>query len=698
MNCTFFDVLWQCRKALPRFLVVFVGLSASHAALAVCDRPVAHLISLQGRVEYSAAGETEWHPAVVGQGLCAGELVTVRRQGRATVQFEGDVLTRLDQFTTLEIAATPKDGDVALGLSEGIVHVISRLKRRVEIIAPVVNALVEGTEFTVMASAGKGQVVVAEGHVRVSNPKGALRLAAGQAAAVAGDNAPTSIQVRPLDAVHWAIYYPIVFSPDGASYREPNRLAALGDFNAALAALDASAGDDARVLRANLLLGVGRADDAAALLESSTAQGADAAAVRAVMLVAQGQFASAREVIDGVSVPTPAAHLANSYVCQAEGRLDDALTAVNQAIEAAPDNALAWARKAELELTLADARNGERSAAKALALQPGTVHAEALKGFALMLQATYADARDTLARAIEHSPSDPLAHFALGLSMIRQDAADDGRRELEIAVLLDPSNVEYRSTLGRAYMAANDDYRASNQLDLAQRIDPASPTPRFLNAQRKLTQGDVLGAIEDGDAALAANDSRLSLRTPAMLDSDRSARGSTLGAAYLMAGFDATLASIAAGAVEVDPLNASSHRLMANALTNDRRLERARVSAQLQGFALGRVGDPMISAESLVTSLPAMQGARISALHDTTALLDGSPDGVSVSALAGSQETYSTSLNASMSTDRFQVGMGYYDYNSDGFTADGKVDLEAHRGQLRWQGNERSDPVRRHSA
>ena len=102
------------------FVFLFAGLAFTGIARAACDAPVASIVSIQGTVEVSAAGQVNWHPAAVGQALCPGELVTVRKQSRATVLFEGDVLTRLDQYTTLQVAAPPRNADAALGLSEGI--------------------------------------------------------------------------------------------------------------------------------------------------------------------------------------------------------------------------------------------------------------------------------------------------------------------------------------------------------------------------------------------------------------------------------------------------------------------------------------------------------------------------------------------------------------------------------------------------
>lgn len=676
-----------CADALPRSVILFfLGLFAAASVHAECTDPVAHVVSIQGQVDFSAAGRTEWHPAQVGQGLCAGELITVRRASRAAVQFEGDVLTRLDQYSTLEIAARPKDGDVALGLKDGIAHVISRLRKRVEIISPVVNALVEGTEFTVLARDGRGQVIVAEGHVRVSNPSGEVRLAAGEAVEAGRDEALRAVRVAPLTGVQWAIHYPLVVWPKGPSLHEARAMAMQGRYRDALDRSGTAAEGETTAYRANLLLALGRYDDADALVKQGEVAPADRDALRAIVAMAQGRLAEARTRIDAARAADAgrlSVSLAESYVLQAEGRLAEALAIMVEAAESAPANPVAWARRAELELMLADAAAGERSAQRALSIDAGMTRAQALVGMAQLLSGRSSEAQATLEAAIARDPDDPLAHHALGLSLIRQGQLEPGRRQLEVAVLLDPSNVEYRSILARAYMAENKDARAQAQLDLAGQIDPASPTPYFFEAQRLLNGGDVLGAIEAGQQALALNDNRLSLRSPELLATDKAARATTLGSAYQNAGFESALKRVASDAVEADPASGPAHRLMARAYEDDNRLESARVSEQFQSFVFGDMGQPMVMPQDLVTAMPVLDGARAMSMYEAAALFDPKPYRFEATGLIGSQESWGTSVMASAGNQDLQASVGHFDYRSDGFSENGEVDLSTTRAEFR---------------
>ena len=88
-------------------------------------------------------------------------------------------------------------------------------------------------------------------------------------------------------------------------------------------------------------------------------------------------------------------------------------------------------------------------------------------------------------------------------------------------------------------------------------------------------------------------------------------------------------------------------RLMAQAYTDDLRLESARVSEQFQSFAYGDIGQPMVMPQSLVTALPVLEGARVMSLDETAAMFVDKPYRFSLTGLVGSQETWGTSVMAS---------------------------------------------------
>ena len=142
---------WRWRHAL---IVSACASAFAGPARAACDQPAGSLAAVEGVVEVRAGTQGPWQAAGPRQLLCPGDQVAVRGPGRAAIALAHDVLVRLDQNTTLTLPATPTRADAELGLTRGVVHVISRFRKQLGVLTPVVNALVDGTEFTVADSDG----------------------------------------------------------------------------------------------------------------------------------------------------------------------------------------------------------------------------------------------------------------------------------------------------------------------------------------------------------------------------------------------------------------------------------------------------------------------------------------------------------------------------------------------------------------
>lgn len=678
--------------AARRIGLAFV-LAASGLDALACDPSAGYIAAAEGVVEVRSGRTGPWRPTQARQALCPGDQVTVRGLGRAAVVLTQDVLVRLDQNTTLTLPTAPTQADAELGLSEGVVHVISRFRKRFGILTPVVNALVDGTEFTVAGDSAHARVAVAEGRVRAVNARGEQALLAGEAADTTAGSAPGPVLVvQPLETVRWAIHYPQVVLPDAASVAglpEPSRKAVLaardaaiaGHFRAALDALPASMGENSPMLaafRAGLFLGLGRVDQAEAVL-SALPPGADAAAdaVRTVLLTARNDPAGAQDAAGQAIQRDPAAQaawLALSYARQAGGRLNDALDAATQATQRAPDNPLAWARRAELELALARPDAAERSIRRALELNPDTAHAQTFAAFALLLRGRDTEAASAFETTLDGPASaDPLAHFGRGLTHLRQGQLDAARREIEIAVLLDPSNAELRSYLGRAYMDEARDKQATDQFALARRLDPASPTPWYFDAFRKLQGRDFVGAINDGETAMALNDNRVVLRGGALIDQDRAARSASLGDAYREAGFYGPMQARAMSALDDDPQSPAAHRLLADAYTDTPRYETARLSELLQSQLRQPIGQMPLPPQLVMPALPVLDGPRGISPDEGSSLFARRPTHFAASLMGGNQGTFAGSVLASQAAERVQITAGAFDYRSRALV-DGGVD------------------------
>jgi tetratricopeptide (TPR) repeat protein len=700
MRClTMHDGISHWRRCVAlRPLVVAVGLLVMPLSSSACDAPVGRLVSSESVVVVRAAGTSAWVAVRPPYALCEGDQVAVHAPGRAAVVLDNDILVRLDGQTTLQLTRMAPDVDAELALHEGILHVITRFRKRFGVTTPYVNALVDGTEFTISARDGRGQVVVAEGLVRARNALGENRLQAGEAAEAAAGAAPAGIAVRPLDAVRWAIHYPQVAWLDEVSQATlPQEVAAaigraqqamVSARNAeALAMLEAlpagSVTSQVEALRISVLLALGRVDEARERLDrNSGTPDAALTALDAVIRVARndadGALASARRAVE-LDADSGGARLALSYALQARRDVGEALEAARTATRLAPGNPFAWARQAELELSLAQLDNGRMSAARALAFDGALPRARALVGFAQLLGGEPDAARGSFDAAIVADSAEPLARFGSGLAHVRAGDLTEARRDIELAVLLDPGNAELRSYLGRVYVEEDRSPLGGEQFALARRLDPASPTPWYFDAFRKLRDNDPLGAIEDGSKAIELNDNRAVFRSPALLDGDRAARSASLGAAYREVGFAQPMRAAAMRALDDDPMSAAGHRLLAESYAETPRFETARVSELLQAQLRKPIGQWPIPPQFLSPNLPIVSGPRGLAPEEASALFERKPYHFAASLLGGSQQTWGDSLVASRSFERGQVSVGHFDYRRQGLHEDGDIELTGTR-------------------
>lgn len=655
-----------------------------------CEGPAAKLASIEGRVEIRAAGANTWQAATALQAVCTGDTIAVRPLGRAAVVLPNDVLLRLDQGSVLTLKAFAPDQPSELGLLQGALHVLTRFSKRFGVVTPYMNAMVDGTEFTVQIANEATSVSVNEGQVRAENSAGQQTLTAGLSARAAQGQAPTALTLRPLDAVQWALYFPQIASiPSDAVAALPEaaqssaRQAAQGQYSEALSSWPAEF-NALPAQRAGWLLGVGRVSEAEALLKGD--ESAAALAVGALIQVVRNQtkeaLATAQRAIAADS-HSAAAHLALSYARQSLRDLPGALGAVQQAVQLEPTHTLAWARLAELQLSGGQLRDGEASAQRALALNPQNPRATTLLGFAQLLRGQTAQAQASLQQAQALAPSDPLPHLGLGLALLRQGQAAQGRRELEIAVMLDPGDAELRSLLARAYMGEQRDGLAATELSVAKGLDPLSPTPWFVDGLRKQSNHRPLEAAQDYERALALNQNRAVVRPNGLLDTDRAARTAALASVWRELGFEVAMLAAARNALVDDPQSEAAHRLLAQAYASSPRYETARVSELLQTQLRQSPRTEPVAPQELVPGLPVLNGPRALALQETGPLFGERQRGARLGLMGGSQGLLASSATAWHQLGDGQISLGHFHYEFDGYQPGANTKLDTNN--VLWQ-------------
>ena len=592
-----------------------------------CDaqHALAQVASIEGSVTLNEL------PATPNAWLCAGDVLRTAARSRAVVRLlNTESVTRLDQSSELRFLTPvpPEKNRSLLDLLKGAVYFFSREPRSLDVRTPFISAGVEGTEFLVRVESDRSLVSVFEGQVVAANDRGSLSVGGGQTvSATAGDKPRLVTVVRPRDAVQWALYYqPILAalvdaSADGEMAGLPTAVRGAisrGEITEAFNALErvptAQRDEDYHVVHAGLLLAVGRVEQARMAIERAfmiNPASSRGRALQAIIAVTRndkaGAFSLASEAVS-LDARSVAARLALSYAQQAQFDLPAALESVQAAVAAHPQNALAWARLAELWLTQGELDQALQSAQQAVALSSELAHTQTVLGFAHLTQIKTAEAKQAFNRAIELDQAAPLPRLGLGLAKIREGELEAGREELEIAVSLDPDNSLYRSYMGKAYYEEKRNALATAQYGMAKDLDPLDPTPWLYDALLKQTENRPVEALSDLQTSIELNDNRAVYRSRLLLDEDEAARSAGLGRLFQDLGFQSLALEEGWRSVNIDPAEHSGHRLLADSYSALPRHQIARVSELLQSQLLQPINITPIQPQLAETDLFIIEG------------------------------------------------------------------------------------------
>ncbi len=339
----------------------------------------------------------------------------------------------------------------------------------------------------------EARVAVIEGKVNVSNELGALLLVDNEAATAKKGQAPQrTLTVKPRDAVQWALYYTPLFDPrsrsGGQNLAPSHELYGQGKITDAIESLnaipEAERNGDYYSYRAGLLLLVGRADEAEPDIETALQENGnntDAISLKAIIAIVRNDKARALDLANqavNIDDKSASARIALSYALQANFKIEEALKAARQGTERDVKNALAWARVAELELSIPNYDKSKQAAEQAVKLNPNLARTQSVLGFANLTRIDIKAAKENFNKAIELDQADPLPRLGIGLAKIREGNLAGGREDIEIAAALDPKNSLVRSYLGKTYYEEKRDELAGRQFDLAKEQDPKDPTPK----------------------------------------------------------------------------------------------------------------------------------------------------------------------------------------------------------------------------
>jgi tetratricopeptide (TPR) repeat protein len=621
------------------------------AAEPPCDPALARAVSVQGTLEIKRARQTQWTAAGLDERFCPGDAVRTGGSSRAAILFYPETVIRLDQYSSLVITAAETDTTPSLlELLKGAAHFISRDPRSLQIITPLANAAITGTEFLVRVDADETGVIVYEGRVEVSNAAGSVQVGANQRAVAHAGQAPiTETVVRPRDAVQWTLYYPPVFSPSES--------------------LNATLQQAARALA------VGQVDEARGDLGRALAQdpnNSEALALQSIIALTQNDTVPARELAQRAVSANPgsaAARIALSYVQQSDFDLPGAKESLQNAVRDNPDDALAWARLAELQLSTGYLDDGLAAAERASAIDSRLALTQTVEGYAYLMQIKLPQASDAFDRAIDLDQAAPLPRLGLGLAKIRKGELTAGREDIETAVALDPGNSLMRSYMGKAYYDEKRDRLSGTQYEMAKSLDPKDPTPWFLDAIRKQTENRPVEALHDMQTSIALNDNRAVYRSRLQLDQDLATRSASQARIYSNLGFEQLALVKGWQSVNSDPANYSAHRLLSDSYSALPRHEIARVSELLQSQLLQPINLTPVPPQLAEENLFILEGAGPAnpAYLEFNPLFTRNRLALQADGLVGSNSTWGNDVVQNGVYNNWSWSAGQFHYQSDGY-------------------------------
>ena len=388
------------------------------------------IVFTEGTVEFSQAGAVDWQITTTNNNLRPGYRLRTRERSRAMLLWGDRATATISESTILEIlpAADPK-AQAGLHLWRGLFSFFHRDEPgRFRIITRSAMAGIKGTEFVVAVDplTDATTVSVIDGEVTFSNPQGALTLTnRQQAVAELGQPPRQTAGFTANNVLQWCFYYPGVLHVDELSlsatergalgesieaYRAGDLLDALRKYPATR--LPASAAE--RVYYAGLLLAVGLAEQAEALLKQVGATGTDARTTQLasglrLLIAAVKREPRPSAPTEAAAVSTATEALALSYYEQSravrEESLRRAMSAAQRATELAPDFGFAWARLAELEFSFGRTTAALRAVERSQALSPRNAQAVALRGFLAAAQNRTRAALDYFNHALDLDPA-----------------------------------------------------------------------------------------------------------------------------------------------------------------------------------------------------------------------------------------------------------------------------------------------------
>jgi hypothetical protein len=194
--------------ALTATVLVF-GTVCAHAEPLPRSSPAAgSVIARKTGEEVRFIEVSNWRDVDVKQDLLAGDVLRTNTRGNLAILFSDSTQIRLGRNTTLVVKDVTPGADSVFGLESGSIW--ARAERGGEglvIDTPAAAAAIRGTDWTMTVDGDRTSLVVLEGVVELSNARGSVRVARGEAASARIGQAPTKTVVVDPDDREQMLFY-----------------------------------------------------------------------------------------------------------------------------------------------------------------------------------------------------------------------------------------------------------------------------------------------------------------------------------------------------------------------------------------------------------------------------------------------------------------------------------------------------------
>lgn len=649
----------------------------------------ATVLETENIVQTSIGGKGGWAAATSNQNLAIGDRIRTRQRSRATLRLTDLYTMRLEQFTTVQIAAGLfEKSKPLLDVGAGAAFIFSREKSgEIDIKTPAANGAMRGTQLYVQVAAdGTSRFQVLEGRVELANARGKLVLDAGDAGeAVPGQAPKRTAVIEANNLLQWALYYPAVLDPDelGMTDAEEKAVArSLAAYRAGdlLGAMESHPNRNpqatgGRLYRAAVLLAVGRLDEAEKDLRGVPANHPGRRAIG--RMIAAVKFRE-REAWADETLGTAGEAIAESYYRQSRSDLKGAREAARIATDRAARNGYAWTRLAELEFSFGRTREARAALAAGLEFTPRNARAQALQGFILSADNEIDAARKSFEEAVRLDGSLGNGWLGLGLTKTKRGDLAGGRADLQTAATVEPTVSVFHSYLGKALSMEDKPDEARKDLDLARRLDPNDPTPSLYSALELQQRNRINEAVDDLGESILLNDNRRVYRSQLLLDQDRAVRSANMARIYQNAGMQDVAVREATRAVESDYTNPSAHLFLANSFDALRDPKRIQL----------RHETPWFNELLLANLLSPVGGGPLSQFvsqQEYSKMLESDGIGASVVSELRSDGESRTAASVFGNHGNVSFGIDAYYRDDSGDRLNSEASLEELYGQFKWQ-------------